>query len=99
MPRRAVLGVLLLGLLGLAACSFWDDGPQTCLRAVDCGAREYCARPIGACESPGTCRGRPQICLQLYSPVCSCENKDYGNACKAAAYGASVGRADVCPAD
>jgi hypothetical protein len=97
MPRRGV--VLAAVLLALVACVPSTPQPQSCRKAQDCSAREYCAQPIGGCDAPGTCRPRPEICLQLYSPVCGCDGAEYGNACKAAAYGASVERADTCPGD
>ncbi len=99
MPRRAArhAAAWMAVLLVFCACVPGSPQPQSCLKAQDCSRREYCARPIGECDAAGTCWPRPEICLQLYSPVCGCDGVDYSNTCKAAARGASVARADTCP--
>lgn len=99
MPRRAArhAAAWVAVLLVFSACVPGAPQPESCRKAEDCSHREYCARPVGACDRVGTCRGRPEVCLNVYSPVCGCNGVDYSNACKAAAYGASISRADTCP--
>ena len=99
MPRRAArrAAAWTVALLVCIACVPGTPQPQNCQQAEDCSRREFCARPVGECDAVGTCRPRPEICLQLYSPVCGCDGVDYSNTCVAAAHRASVARADTCP--
>lgn len=71
--------------------------PRGCLSDRDCRKSDYCATDVGACGGRGVCRARPQICTRIYSPVCGCDERTYGNACEAAAAGVSVASKGACP--
>ena len=65
-----------------------------------CGAGQYCAYPLsaicGAADAPGVCTDKPEVCADIYAPVCGCDDKTYGNACEAAGAGVSVQKQGEC---
>jgi len=75
------------------------EGPcgEGCANNDDCTTREYCHFPEGSCgDFPGSCRGRPDACLEVYEPVCGCDGQTYSNDCHAAAAGVSIGHQGEC---
>ncbi len=56
-----------------------------------CAADEWCDYEpgdfCGAADASGICRPRPEACADIFSPVCGCDARDYGNACEAHAAG------------
>lgn len=73
------------------------NGGATCQTNADCTATEYCARPEGQCDGDGgACQDRPEVCTQVFDPVCGCDGQTYGNACEAAAAGVNVASQGEC---
>lgn len=67
-----------------------------CSSNADCAATEYCQFAEGTCAPPGQCTARPEVCIQVFDPVCGCDGVTYSNACVAAAEGQSVAHAGEC---
>ena len=56
------------------------------IAGLRCGDGLWCEFDAGICGSAadhtGTCRRKPQVCADIYQPVCGCDDKTYGNDCE-----------------
>jgi hypothetical protein len=69
---------------------------------AQCAAEEFCnyADPeCGATDKGGVCQPRPQVCNDIYMPICGCDNRTYSNDCTAYGMGVSVKHQDLCTPD
>lgn len=67
-----------------------------CLSNDQCQTSYYCAKPVGDCDGAGECTLMPEICLDVWTPVCGCDGKTYSNTCYAARQGVNVLNEDEC---
>ncbi len=67
-----------------------------CQATANCVIGEFCLFVEGTCAPPGSCNPRPEVCPQIYAPVCGCDGVSYGNACEAYGAGASILHPGAC---
>ena len=60
----------------------------------------FCDFPAGAncgrADAPGVCAPTPELCIEIFAPVCGCDGQTYDNACFANAAGVSVETEGPC---
>ncbi len=69
---------------------------KDCKTNSQCAKKEYCAKAPSDCQGGGSCKQKPEICPDVYLPVCGCNGKTYGNECWAAAGGVNVKSQGAC---
>ncbi len=65
-----------------------------------CPDGQFCDFPkdsaCGAADGGGVCKAKPDMCAEIYEPVCGCDGATYPNTCAAARAGVSVSSAGPC---
>jgi hypothetical protein len=81
---------------------------MACPEPVACGARagdtcsddEYCAYEEGAlcgqADATAICKPRPELCPDIYDPVCGCDGVTYSSSCAAARAGVGYFNRGTC---
>jgi hypothetical protein len=68
--------------------------------AAACPADMFCSyaagADCGAADKPGHCMKRPELCPEIFQPVCGCDGKTYSNACHAASEKVGVRQNAAC---
>lgn len=82
---------------------------KTCggIAGLACGAGLFCDYAVdaggtgctGISDASGVCVSKPDVCADLYDPVCSCSTRSYSSACEAHAKGAAVKHTGLCTSD
>jgi len=84
MKKTAFLLILLISASSVSYAQI------QCTDNFQCASGFYCAKAIGDCDGTGECKQRPEVCPDVYMPVCGCDWNEYGNTCEAAAAGVSM---------
>jgi hypothetical protein len=112
-PGRMIRLVCFFSLFGvLVACNergmggrFPDGGGgsgNACggFSGMTCDSDEFCdfgRNSCGATDEQGTCRTRPDVCDDVFAPVCGCDGVTHSNECEANASGTDVSAIGSCP--
>jgi hypothetical protein len=63
------------------------------IAGLACASGLFCEFDAGVCSSiadgTGKCRPQPQVCDQIYAPVCGCDDNTHGNDCERRGAGVS----------
>ena len=65
-----------------------------------CDAMHFCdwtPNSCGSADQTGVCVVRPELCPEVYNPVCGCDHMTYSNECFANAAGQDIISTGVCP--
>lgn len=74
-----------------------EGGADDCLASSQCADGEFCEFESECGEGPvGVCAPTPEVCPEIFAPVCGCDAVTYGNACVAAGAGVSVQSEGPC---
>lgn len=100
MNQGSVVGLSLL-LTATCGCGLLLPESRQCggLAGFACLPWEYCHFADGSCgaaDQTGICDRRPQVCPEIFAPVCGCDGETYGNECEAAGNGVSVASQGEC---
>jgi hypothetical protein len=95
LSAAAVAALLAASLAGSAAGADAAAAGKRCgaIQGGLCGAGDYCLKAAGSCSrlgALGVCTHKPDVCMQVYKPVCGCDGHTYSNSACAAVAGVSV---------
>ncbi len=85
-----------VSIMSQGECVSKSKDKRKCSSNNDCGAGYFCGKKAGACDKKGECQVKPEVCTQVYDPVCGCNGRTYSNLCSANAVGENVQHEGEC---
>ncbi len=76
-------------------CSADCERDYSCWSDRDCESNEFCYLDNCLAET-GNCLEKPEVCIELYAPVCGCDGKTYSNSCFMQGAGVSLDYSGKC---
>ena len=70
-----------------------SDSTSECSNGLFC---DYAVETNCGAYGQGHCKVKPEVCTQIYSPVCGCDGRTYSNACSANGAGVAVKHSGEC---
>src|SRR5690606_4537467 len=84
-------------------CDSNSDDSCGGIAGLSCDKGEFCNYPAetkcGSGDQMGSCEAVPEVCAEIYAPVCGCDDKTYENECAAHGAGVSVASEGECDVD
>ena len=94
MPVLAGMAAIFLLFVGPVTAG--DGSGLVCSVNQDCETGSFCWSEPGECGTVGKCRPMPELCPDVYDPVCGCDGQNYASDCVAAIAGVSVASEGEC---
>jgi len=70
---------------------------NSCSQDIDCqGKNTFCEYELGSCKPPGKCVEIPELCPELYDPVCGCDGRTFSNLCYSSVASQSISVSTSC---
>lgn len=89
----------LLIIMFISSCGESNSNEPTQCSVVDlnsCGEDKFCFFEDGQCNGDGTCKDKPEVCTEIYAPVCGCDGITYSNPCFSYGSGMSIRKVGEC---
>ncbi len=85
---------------GASSCDAAGEVCRVCggIAGLPCGESEFCKLDVGecCCDFQGLCMPLPDVCIEIFAPVCGCDGQTYSNSCFADVAGVSIDHEGEC---